>query len=467
MLLFQGRGDESLDTIVFIGVNKFGSSREAIKIAKEIGYHTVLLTNIQKHMDQRAEYTDVDRMILCDLNDYNLLYQLIESLEDDDLDVKAIVSFVDPWCGQASKLAEAFGLHAFSTDGIQKMLDKSVARKLLEHTPYNPNFVTVTSLDDIVIKQIEWMMPVVIKLAQSNGSKDVYLCQTLDDFHENCQALKEKISEENPLIIEEYLDGPQYLIETLAIDGNIYILAIIEQTIEYINGHFIVTGYSIVHNYTRMFYRSLKYAIEWILEEFEFTHGPCHFEFRYFRGNWKLVEVNPRVSGSGMNTLVEAGTGLNIVKETLNLVLNKEVDLYYKNRRYVYAKYQVVHERGILARVTGRKRARNSYGVLHVFVRPRKGQLLTPPVSMGNRYAIIIAEGRSAREARINAEVAMENITFHLMPETEKKTEKAIEQFTETSTETKNKKTIEDLIEDLVDIPADDLIETADEVNEE
>lgn len=405
-----------MKTIVFLGVNKFGSSREAIKVAKQLGYYTILLTNHPKHIEQRHEYTDVDQMIKCDLSDYDRLYQLIKEFQQEEYDVKAILSFIDPWCGQASKLAEAFNLHAFSTNSIFKMLDKSKSRKILDTTPFNPYYITLTDPEDIDLFHIDRMLPVVVKLSQSNGSKDVYLCHTLDEFNSNIDLLKDRINEKNPLIIEEYLEGQQYLVETLVINNEVYIIAIMEQTIEYINGHFIVTGYNMIHHYTRMFDRSLRDAITWILDEFNFTHGPCHFELRRTRGTWKLIEVNPRVSGSGMNHFVQEATGINIVKETLKLALNKEVDLTPTKQKYVYAKYRVVNETGILEKVTGKNRAMRSPGVLKVFVRPRKGHLLNPPTSMGHRYAIVMAEGRSPRDARYNAEYAMDHITFHLLP---------------------------------------------------
>lgn len=405
-----------METIVFLGVNKFGSSRDAIKVAKAMGFYTILLTNHPKHIEQREEYPDVDQMIKCDLSDFDRLCQLIREFQKEGYQIQAIISFIDPWVGQASKLAEKFHLSPFSTRAIFKMLDKSKSRKMLDRTPFNPYYFTVTDLEEISLYTIKRMFPFVIKLANSNGSKDVYLCQTLEDFQTYSEQLKPKINEKNPLIIEEYIPGQQILVETLVIHGKVHLIAIVEQTIEYINGHFIVTGYSILHDYTRSFYRSLKEGISWILSEFGFSHGPCHFEFRRHKGIWKLIEVNPRISGSGMNTFVLEATGINIVQETLHLALNREVNLTPSKQKYIYAKYLTIGETGILEKVTGKHRALRCPGVLQVFIRPRKGHLLNPPTSMGHRYAIVMAEGRSPREARERAEEAIKHITFHVKP---------------------------------------------------
>jgi hypothetical protein len=53
-----------MQTIIFLGSNKSGSSREALKAAKILWYFTVLLTDREKWIkQQRKEFTDVHQMI--------------------------------------------------------------------------------------------------------------------------------------------------------------------------------------------------------------------------------------------------------------------------------------------------------------------------------------------------------------------------------------------------------------------
>jgi len=67
-----------MKTIVFIGALKSGSSREAIGIAQDLGYFTVLITDNQKQIKQRVEYQDVHLMLFCDLSDINKLKTMIQ-----------------------------------------------------------------------------------------------------------------------------------------------------------------------------------------------------------------------------------------------------------------------------------------------------------------------------------------------------------------------------------------------------
>lgn len=81
------------------------------------------------------------------------------------------------------------------------------------------------------------------------------------------------------------------------------------------------------------FYESLKVAVKDIIELHGLENGSCHLEMRLVNKQWKLVETNPRISGSGMNEFLEIGLGINLVKETLKLALGKEPDLEPKHKK--------------------------------------------------------------------------------------------------------------------------------------
>src|SRR5690606_1909569 len=112
--------------------------------------------------------------------------------------------------------------------------------------------------------------------SESTASKDVFACRTKASFIRHRNHLLKHFSPEQ-ILVEEYIDGPQYIIETLTINGKVHIIAIIEQQIEIFNDHFIITGYQVIHDYPKQFYRSLKKAIKHIIKTIGLYLGPCHF----------------------------------------------------------------------------------------------------------------------------------------------------------------------------------------------
>ena len=61
-----------MKTIIFIGSNKSGSSREAIKAAERLGFFTVLLTDREIFLENRLDFPDVHQMVFMELTNYDL-----------------------------------------------------------------------------------------------------------------------------------------------------------------------------------------------------------------------------------------------------------------------------------------------------------------------------------------------------------------------------------------------------------
>jgi biotin carboxylase len=403
-----------MKTIVFLNTQKSGSSREAIKAAEELGYYTVLFTDKPNMLKKRTEFPDVHLMRLLDLNNLEEIRMAIKALILRALDICAIVSFTDPYCHTACVLAEEFGVNKFSTESIKIMEDKILSREVISNLPYVPRFLSLDENTAISNKEIKSYMPAIIKSPNSTGSKDVFKVSTIKEFKAYRANLYKKYPRV-PVLVEEFLDGPQYLVECIVIEKKVQIVAIIQQEITYCQ-RFIITGYNLMIDPPTDFYEKLKNAVESIVQSHGMQCGSCHLEMRYANSQWKLIEINPRISGAGMNKFIEIGLGINLVKETLKLSLGQEINLECKYKNHTFSQYVIISETGILVKVTGRNKASKCPGVKFVYVKPRKGALLTPPTSMGNRYAYVIATGENEEQARENGKFAASQIEFSLLP---------------------------------------------------
>ena len=399
-------------TIVFIETNKSGSSREAIKAAERLGYFTVLLTNKQRFIRQRTEFPDVHQMILVNLSDYDELKEKIIDLQKQGKQIKGIMSFVDFFVHVAADLSKEFCHSDVSVDPILKMENKILTRELLKDLPTSPYYSIYTaddSLENFINKQKNYL-PLILKSPLSSGSKDVRLVK---DTKQLKLAMQTSLKKNEQVLLEEYLTGPQYLIEVLVHNGKVHIVAIIEQEITYFN-RFIVTGYSLLANMDQGVYDKIFETVSSILKAFQMKNGAAHLEMRLVNGVWKLIEINPRISGGAMNRIIEIGYGVNLVEETIQLMLGNDPYLTKRHNKFVYAHYLTVNTEGVLVNVTGRNRSSQYPGVEEVYIRPRKGQILRPPLSMGDRCGYILVSSDDKEEAKRIARVAASEIRFHL-----------------------------------------------------
>ncbi|AGK97501.1 ATP-grasp domain-containing protein [Clostridium pasteurianum] len=402
-----------MKTIVFIGTLKSGSSREAIKVAEQLGYYTVLLTGRLDFLDNRTDFHDVHLMRKCNLNKMSELRDAINNLISYGLDIKVIVSFLDARCYTAALLAEEFGLGAFSSQVMSKMKNKIISRGLISGTEYCPNYLTLSGDNALSEEELKKKLPIIIKSPKSTGSKDVYKVTSYEEFIKYYNIFKSKYPNRS-ILIEEFLDGPQYLIETVVKENHVNIAAIIEQEITFTNNHFIVTGYNMLIAPPKKFYDSLKKAVSDIIKIHGMKKGSCHLEMRYIKGKWKLVEINPRISGANLNKMIEISFGINLVGEILKIALGEVPDVKPKFKKYTFAKYVISPQSGILEEVTGTEDASKCSGVEFIEVLPKKGAFLKPPVTMGNRYACVIATGDTEEEAKAYANLAASKINFKL-----------------------------------------------------
>lgn len=399
-----------MECIIFIGTRKSGSSFEALTASCEMNYYTILLTDNTSYLKSKSDFQAVNLMRYCDLHDLDDIRYNVSRIRKSDLDIRAIVSFTDEHCYIANLIAKEFRLNYFTLEAIKTMKDKIRTRRAIQNSPYSPFFRIIKHQSQVPAEIVNQHLPVVLKEPMSTGSKGVVKVNTYDEYERKLSEILKK-SQNSSVLLEEYLDGPQFLVETLTVNNNVHIAAVIKQEISY-SYRFIVTGYKVITDYENC--QSLLDAVDEIIHLIGLRNGSCHLELRYVKDQWKLIEINPRISGGIMNTLIQTAYGINLVKETLELATGRKPDLKPRYIKEVYVQYIVVDREGILTKVTGRGKALSCQGVERVSVKPRKGQLIIPPLSMGYRYAYVIATGDTAQKAIDNAKYAANQIKFYI-----------------------------------------------------
>ncbi|ARD47479.1 biotin carboxylase [Sporosarcina sp. P37] len=408
-----------MNTIVFVETTKSGSSREAIKAADRMGYVTVLLTENVKFIDQRLEFPDVTEMIHVSELTEEQIRANIRLLQKQGRKIKGIFSFVDPFVSMTALLMNELCLSKISGESYRKMEDKVLTRTALADNPVTPMFAVYNpenNLQQFIAE--EHRFPLIIKSPLSKASRDVYLAADKKEMTTMMRRMLKLYPNQN-IVVEEYLDGPQYLVELVVDHGELHIVAVIKQDIKK-ELKFIITGYDFQLQLEKELYATLYQAVESICHDLGAKHVACHIELRYVRGKWKLIELNPRISGGAMNRMIEEAYGINLMEETLKLFMGEEVDLKRKHERHLYTHYITISTYGYLLKVTGKNAAMRQEGVREVYVKPRKGAYMTPAVSMGSRYGYVMATGNSSQEAKKNALQAAKNLRFYIEPEEER-----------------------------------------------
>ncbi|WP_338448381.1 Mur ligase family protein [Niallia oryzisoli] len=402
-----------MQTIIFIGTYMSGSSRDGMRAAKELGYYNILFTATKLYQRMRGEFTEVDELIY--LEDMSLanLYNQCKAIQEKGFEIRLCMSYIDPYISKAAKLSEQLNLTQASTEALAKIENKANVRDILRDHPSTPFFKVYTGKEPIErgLQEYSEHLPLVLKYPDSNGSKNVYFVDSEEKFKNRLKDMRSK--RRKPVLIEEYVTGTQYIIEVLVYKEKVTIAGVIEQEI---NEHLVVTGYSYPAVLEKEEQWKLQESVKSIITNLGLQTGSCHLEMRWRNGEWKLIEVNPRMSGRAVNDIIKEGTGIDLAKETLKLYLGEEPEAEFKSKKYVFAQYVTVNQKGRLIKVTGQEQASNRKGVTKVSVIPRKGDVLRPPTVMGFRYAYVIAASDNPDQSKAIAKQAAQEIKFHLQP---------------------------------------------------
>ncbi|WP_067934557.1 ATP-grasp domain-containing protein [Alicyclobacillus kakegawensis] len=399
-----------MKSLVFLGCSQSGSSKDAVEAAKRLGFTTVLLTDRRSFLHRRDDFPHVDRMVLVDLKDPRRVEDQVRNLMETGLDVSAIVSFTDAHVGEAARLSRKLGMPYQTVEAIERMQDKITLRECLREAPYSVPFQIVQAHHDV--PSLELDLPIVVKSPRSTGSKDVLFAGSRYEFERHVARLRARYPD-GDVLVEAYVPGTQYLVEAVVHRGQVHVAAIVEQVVTF-GQRFIVTGYSLRPSIPEKLAAAVEDMMADICQRTGMETGAFHTEFRWSGGGCRVIEVNPRISGAAMNRLIEYAHGFNLAEQTLRSLFGDTPDVSSRNSKCIYACYLTVNKPGYLEKVTGRRRARQVSGVREVFVKPRKNAYLTPPLSMGKRYAYVIAEAETERDARAAAEKAGSYIRFHL-----------------------------------------------------
>ncbi|MDI2587153.1 hypothetical protein OR571_08575 [Psychrobacillus sp. NEAU-3TGS] len=185
-----------MKTIVFIGSYKYGTSKEALKIAKEMGYCVVLCTDKTKRITSNSDFSEVDQFVLMeDLLDEQQMVEEITRLMEQGKHICACVSLIDPYVSYAARISKFFELAETSIDSLILMENKIAIREKLKNFPTTP-FYTIFRSDDSLEKfekEYKSLFPFIIKPPISNGSKDVLLVETIEKLV-NALTLLKKIT---------------------------------------------------------------------------------------------------------------------------------------------------------------------------------------------------------------------------------------------------------------------------------
>ncbi|HEY8472074.1 MAG TPA: ATP-grasp domain-containing protein [Natronosporangium sp.] len=365
---------------VLVESNTTGSGRLFCARAREFGFRPVVLTRDPARYPYLAtDNVDSQRV---DTADPAAVLAACQRLGGE---VAGVTSSSEYFIGTAARVARSLRLPHPDPVAIEACRDKPTQRSRLRAAGVpGPRSIPVRQ-PAAAAATARWLgYPVVVKPAAGSGSIATRRCDD-DASVEAAAATALAAGLGRRVLVEEYLAGPEYSVETFD-DRVVGVTAKLLGPEPY----FVEIGHDFPAAGPTAALAETALAA---LRALGLGWGPAHVELRATAAGPRVVEVNPRLAGGMIPRAVQAATGIDLIAATVARVAGGEPAIEPVHQRASAIRFLVAEIAGRLVEVRGLAEARQVPGVLEVALTREPPREITLRHSFEDRLGYVIATG--------------------------------------------------------------------------
>ncbi len=167
--------------------------------------------------------------------------------------------------------------------------------------------------------------PVICKPRDNSGSRGVKLCRNLQEL-QACIDEALQYSKLDTVLVEEFIEGREFSIETLHYDGKSEVIQFTEKKTTPFPYN-VELGHKQPANLTEEQREAIREIVSKIGVALKFENCPSHTELKVNDRGIFVIETSPRLGGDYItSTLTPLSTGINIEDQLLHIALGEKVD---------------------------------------------------------------------------------------------------------------------------------------------
>ncbi|MCM3796906.1 MULTISPECIES: ATP-grasp domain-containing protein [Priestia] len=298
-----------------------------VQLVKEKGYKIILL---RKEISY-DEIFDVDIPVEIDLNDEEAVLEKCLQLTN-QLEVISVFTMNEYRIPLASKISEMLQLkYQLPYEASLRCRNKKMARQKLNEAGVGEVQYRLVTSDSNLESQLQGMdFPLIVKPSNDSGSKNVYLCKNESEI---TTAIKHIVKSkknivgqtiDSDILIEEFLDGPEFSIESVTVNGQTTIIGITKKLVTPYPLS-IEVGHDFPANLNTNEENEIKRLVEQSLAALDVDFAVTHTEVKLTEKGPRIVEVNARPGGDEIPHLVKAVTGVDLKALAFLVTLGKGI----------------------------------------------------------------------------------------------------------------------------------------------
>ena len=286
---------------------------------------------------------DVDAFEIVGGQDYEGTCAVVEK---HDIDAIATAATDKPLVMMA-RIAEKYGFPFYSVETAQWSTDKFQMKKRFE-------LGDVPHAQGRLISKVEeaegLVFPVIVKPRDNSGSRGVKLCRNQEELKNSIDEALEN-SKLDSVLVEEFIEGPEYSIEGLHHDGKSEVIQFTEKkTTEF--PYNVELGHIQPAKISEENKQRIRVIIAKIGKALNFVNCPSHTELKINNRGIFVIETSPRLGGDYItSTLTPLSTGVNLEDELLKISLGETINPAPKAVQYSGVRFFSFVEGSIIKQV--------------------------------------------------------------------------------------------------------------------
>jgi biotin carboxylase/predicted phosphodiesterase len=336
-----------------------------------------------------------DWAIAMDYTDTPLLCQVVKAWHE-ARPFRAVESMTEAGLLPAALLAESLGVRGPALDTVSLLRDKpAMRRRLAERDPGTAvAAATGTGAADIIAFARGHGYPCVVKPPDGTASTGVSLVTGDPGAHQAAERLARLGV--SPFLMEPYLPGREFSVETLSYAGQHRVVAITEK---FTGPSFVEVGHLVPARVTPAQAAELSQAALELLDAVGLRQGAAHTEVRLTPAGARVIESHPRVGGDRINVLVRLAFGIDMITASLRWALLRRRTPFPEAPHAAASIAFLTPPPGRLTRVSGVAEVAAHPQVVEVEVTAVPGDLLRTVESSHDRSGHVLVTAATPEEA--------------------------------------------------------------------
>lgn len=287
-----------------------------------------------------------------------------------------------------ARIAEKYGFPFYSVETAKSSTDKfQMKQRFMEGGVPCAKGRLVKSVDEVE----DFEYPVIIKPRDNSGSRGVKLCRSKEELDASMSEALE-VSKLDTILVEEFIEGPEYSIEGLHHDGKSEVIQFTEKkTTEF--PYNVELGHIQPANIAEENKHKIREIVSKIGKALNFVNCPSHTELKINDRGIYVIETSPRLGGDYItSTLTPLSTGINVEDELLKIALEQTINPVPKPVQYSGVRFFAFEEGSVIKHVPDIDFVKGWPHVVDFSFNLKAGDKVNRITSSLNRYGHLILQ---------------------------------------------------------------------------